>query len=414
MTGANTNMQKTILVTDAERGSALSFVRSVGRAGYRVIATSKLEGALSFRSVSTYDCIETPDPHTQPDQFTAAILDAVERFNVDLIVPITEDSLIPLSEARARFEGKALLAIAESEALATALNKERTLACAAELGIPCPTTHFVRTKADLYKIQSQLSWPVVVKPQFSLAQSIDPGSLEECKISYAARQSKIERSIELASGRYGFLLQNYCGGRGVGIELLAWNGEVQSAFQHVRLAEVPITGGASALRMSTKPDPDLLEHSRRLVKKLNWSGLCMIEFRGEGANARLMEMNGRVWGSLPLAVQSGMDFPAKLANIMLGGTAPYTPKTRQDIDINYHYNYKAYNPDLLIVWFVNVLRGINSIVPRPTRMDALRMIPVYWRATSDLYDPFDKAPARGTIKRLIRKIAAKFVAPNVE
>ena len=38
----------------------------------------------------------------------------------------------------------------------------------------------------------------------------------------------------------------------------------------------------------------------------------------------LMEINGRVWGSLPLAVRSGMDFPRKLVELYLDGP-PTTP-----------------------------------------------------------------------------------------
>ena len=134
----------------------------------------------------------------------------------------------------------------------------------------------------------------------------------------------------------------------------------------------------------------------------------MIEFRGEGSSARLMEMNGRVWGSLPLAVQSGMDFPADLARLMLADERP----TRGGINTSYQSGHKAYNPDLLTVWFGSVLRGSKATVPHPGRLDALRLIPHCWQATSDLYDPEDPSPNRGTARRLMRKIAAKFTYPS--
>ena len=120
-----TDTRKSILVTDAERGSALSFIRSAGRAGYRVFAASKMADAVSFRSRHVQGFAVYPDPHNEPGQFTDAILDMVQRFKIDLVVPITEDSILPLSAARNRFTAITQLAIAEIDALATALNKQR-------------------------------------------------------------------------------------------------------------------------------------------------------------------------------------------------------------------------------------------------------------------------------------------------
>ena len=57
------------------------------------------------------------------------------------------------------------------------------------------------------------------------------------------------------------LLQRYHAGEGHGVELLCDRGEPLAAFQHRRLHEVPITGGASALRESVPVDPTLLDYS---------------------------------------------------------------------------------------------------------------------------------------------------------
>src|SRR3989304_2123387 len=49
-----------------------------------------------------------------------------------------------------------------------------------------------------------------------------------------------------------------------------------------------------------------------MLAGLGWTGLAMVEFKLAEDGARLMEVNGRLWGSLPLAVNSGRDFPARL------------------------------------------------------------------------------------------------------
>ena len=48
----------------------------------------------------------------------------------------------------------------------------------------------------------------------------------------------------------------------------------------------------------------------------------MVEFKVGPEGAHLMEINGRIWGSLPLAVRAGMDFPARLADLFLDGPPP--------------------------------------------------------------------------------------------
>jgi hypothetical protein len=53
------------------------------------------------------------------------------------------------------------------------------------------------------------------------------------------------------------------------------------------------------------------QHATALVKKLAWTGPVMVEWKIDSRDGtlRLMEINGRFWGSLPLAVRAGVDFP---------------------------------------------------------------------------------------------------------
>jgi predicted ATP-grasp superfamily ATP-dependent carboligase len=153
--------------------------------------------------------------------------------------------------------------------------------------------------------------------------------------------------------------------------MLVYNGQPLAIFQHRRLAEVPITGGASAWRESAPLDPALVDYSRRLVEALNWTGLIMVEFKVGEADVALMEVNGRVWGSLPLAVHSGVDFPARLADLYLNGPPPPGPPAT-----DYRVGVRASNFDLMALWFVQVLRKKRRypFIPQPARRDALRAL----------------------------------------
>jgi protein-tyrosine-phosphatase len=107
------------------------------------------------------------------------------------------------------------------------------------------------------------------------------------------------------------LLQEFCPGDGIGIEVLFHDNQPLTMFQHRRLKELPVSGGGSVTSISEPLDPELTEQAVALLRKLNWEGVAMVEFKWDRAERRsvLMEVNGRYWGSLPLAIGAGIDFP---------------------------------------------------------------------------------------------------------
>jgi predicted ATP-grasp superfamily ATP-dependent carboligase len=54
--------------------------------------------------------------------------------------------------------------------------------------------------------------------------------------------------------------------------------------------------------------------SRALLRRLGWTGVAMIEYRYDPTTEswRFLEINGRFWGSLPLAIDAGIPFAAGL------------------------------------------------------------------------------------------------------
>src|SRR5439155_25387070 len=111
----------------------------------------------------------------------------------------------------------------------------------------------------------------------------------------------------------GVLLQEFVAGRGEGVFLLTDRGRPLARFAHRRLREKPPWGGVSVLSEAIAPDPELLAGSERLLAELALTGVAMVEFRrAPGGPAYLMEVNPRLWGSLQLAIDAGVDFPSML------------------------------------------------------------------------------------------------------
>ena len=105
---------------------------------------------------------------------------------------------------------------------------------------------------------------------------------------------------------------------------LARDGEALIEFQHERLHEWPPEGGVSSLCRSVplQDHEDMREKSRALLRRLAWTGVAMIEYRYDPQTGdwRFLEVNGRFWGSLPLAVNVGIPFAAGLVATTGEGT----------------------------------------------------------------------------------------------
>lgn len=169
---------------------------------------------------------------------------------------------------------------------------------------------------------------------------------------------------------------------------------------------MPVNGGASAFRESVPLDPELYRHSVRLLEALGWTGLAMVEFKVGEAGPRLMEINGRVWGSLPLAVKSGMDFPARLAELYL-----YGPPSQPPTETRYRVGVRARNLELDMVWIASVLRGKKRypFLAMPRRRQALAALlgllnPAYKFDILSLADP---RPGLAEIARIVGKFGSK-------
>lgn len=358
-----------VLVTDAERGSAVAFIRSLARAGHVVIAGDAASISPGRWSRSTSASFRYPDPYRDADGAGRAILEQIVEHGVDVVLPVTDATVRVVDSLRDRLPPSCRVGIPPAEASAAAADKDRTLRLAMELGVPVPATVVVESPAEALAAANRLGWPIVVKPVSSLGPDA-AGAVRKFEVGYASDPDDLERKVRDLGGGSPVLLQECCRGEGVGVEVLADRGRIVRSFSHRRIHEVPVTGGASALRESVAVDPILLDDAARLMKALGWTGLAMVEFKVGPAGHRLMEINGRPWGSLPLAVRAGVDFPADYVRMLVEGDLG--PEVNHGTG-SYAEGVVARNLYLEILWISSVLRGPSSdaVTSWPPRRAAL-------------------------------------------
>src|SRR6266550_2660815 len=308
-----------VLVLDGARVHALDIVRSLGRRGLSVYVGANVHDAISFSSRFASAARVYPDPAAEPDAFIAWLLAEIRGTGYDLVIPVTDVTAIPISRNLSELSALCPLATEAVDKIQLVSDKSRTLEIARRLDVPCPTTVVVRHADEIAHGVAHLRFPVVCKPLAS--GTWGRSGYVALPVSYALDEHELRREVTQRLATSPVLLQEYRRGVGVGIEVLAHNGTIVQAFQHERLHELPLSGGASTYRVSVPLDPVLLDYSARLIEDLRWTGVAMVEFKVDRAtsDAALMEINGRFWGSLALSTRAGMAFASDLYDLLTTG-----------------------------------------------------------------------------------------------
>ena len=310
-----------VLVLDGHSRAALETLQSLGRAGLQVDLAAEARDCLAVHSRYVARKLRQP-PQEPAADFHAWLRAQDAKRNYALIVPATETSLLGLRQLSEDdpLRGKAV--IPSDKAIDLALDKEETWRLARELGVPAPDGALLSSLSNIGQVQQ---FPVVLKATHSKVM-ID-GALQTLAVavvrSEEERQEQLRRWLPLTPVQQ----QQYVSGRGVGVEFLFDRGRKVWHFAHERVHEYPLTGGASSYRRSINPPAALLHDAEKLLTALQWHGVAMVEFKMNASGQYwLMEINPRLWGSLALSIDAGVNFPLGLLQIAKGDQPALQPK----------------------------------------------------------------------------------------
>lgn len=320
---------RTVIVTDGEQRSALAVVRSLGAACYRCIVTSSSRASIAGGSRFVTRTVPVPNALERPEEFADAIVALVAAERAAVVLPIAEQSLLAILPMRARLS-PAIVPFPDMAAFSALTDKERLLEEASRLGIAIPAQEILRDVNAVASMDlSGLHYPMVLKPARSVSERA--GTRATFSVTYAVDASELRRKVRaLPRAAFPLLLQQRVVGPGTGIFLLLWDGKLKAQFAHQRLSEKPPSGGVSVYRESVSIDEGLRDKSRALLDRFGWRGVAMVEYKRDSATGQpyLMEVNGRFWGSLQLAIDSGVDFPRILVACALGEQSQQMPSYR--------------------------------------------------------------------------------------
>ena len=105
-------------------------------------------------------------------------------------------------------------------------------------------------------------------------------------------------------------IEEYVEGDGYGNSVLYWRGKQIANFSHKRLRDKIDTGGTSTYREACS-HAGIENAARTIFDSIGWHGLAMCEFKVCPKTGKFwfIEVNPRMWGSISLAIESGVEFP---------------------------------------------------------------------------------------------------------
>jgi hypothetical protein len=389
------------LLLDGHSAAAIESLQSLGRRGVEVDVATEHADCLAFRSVYLAQRLEQPPPlPLEPALAWLHKLDA-ER-NYDLIVATTETSLLLLRALDEADACRMKAALPGNAALDCALDKQATLSMARDLGIPVPRSEIIPRGGPAPRCTA---YPVVLKATRS--RVVVEGGQRRLEVVIARDRFERARILSAWLPYTSVQQQEFIAGHGFGIEMLFERGVLRWHFAHERLHELPLTGGGSSYRRSIAAPAEMLEAAARILRALRWHGVAMVEFRSPHPRGfHLMEINPRLWGSLALPIDCGVDFPWSLALLATGRAVPPQPR--------YARRYYTRHLENDIAWQVQNFRASRSdplLLTRSRMLAALQFLrPLLGCESLDHFDLHDRAVIAGMLQRALGEPAKRNLA----
>lgn len=322
-----------LIVEDGQTPYVLPAARALGQAGFRIGLGSVREGRASrSRWVSACHCV--PAPEAGLEAFTRAVERAVREGRYDLAFGADDVEMLALSAVRQSLP--CLVPHAPHETVLRSVDKLELARSVERAGLRTP--HTVEATASTV---ARTAIPVIVKARLHWTPGSDAG-VRHLLVSACATRDEVTRrvaDVERAGGRA--ILQEPVDG-----ELMALSTVVDEEGDALGWSQQR-TLRSSLHRTSSRAetvalDRDLATGARALLGDLGWYGLANLQFlRPADGEPRLIDLNGRFYGSIALAIAAGVDLPVLWADLALGRrpSAPVVgePGCRfQDLETDLH------------------------------------------------------------------------------
>ena len=293
------------VVTDGLWRKSLSAIRSLGKKGVNVIVTGDTHLSTGMWSRYCFKRRKVSNLNQDEPKFREKFLEILYNCpKKPVLFPMEVSIILWCSQNMKLIKNLCYILLPPKKSMEIALSKSLTVRHAQKINIPCPKTFYPKNAQELKElIASEEMSDYVIKPYHGSGSA---------GLLYGSESKDV--NLNEHWNKYGDLILQEripAQGEGVGVSVIFdRNHNVKAYFAHKRIEQYPNSGGPSTQRIGIE-NKDLVNKSIKLLKSLNWVGVAMVEWKyNPNINDYvLMEINPRFWGSLELAVRSGVDFP---------------------------------------------------------------------------------------------------------
>jgi len=242
-------------------------------------------------------------PRGDDPQLVEALHDACTARSIEMLLPTVDAEQFPLAMARGRFEAMGVtLPISPAECLRLCRDKQLLLdRVRGEVPVPTyePLTQEAADRVD--------SYPRFVKPR------LGAGSRGVAKI---VRREDLEKQPKDGS----VLLQEYLPGEEFSVDVyVRRDGVVVGAVPRERMK----VDSGIAVASRTVNVPEVIQSAIRTAEVIGIRGVANVQFkRAADGVFKLLEVNPRFPGTLPLTAAAGVDMPRLMVDEAMGRPLP--------------------------------------------------------------------------------------------
>jgi predicted ATP-grasp superfamily ATP-dependent carboligase len=322
-----------VLLVNANNRQGLAAARSLARRGVSFIMVSNnAEGPASHSRLVKNEVLAAD---LKGEALVDLLLEIIRQYQIPLAMPASDQALVLFDRYRSALEGETKLAMANPQAVKNVLDKRRNLELARRLGVPCPLQFELQDTSQIPEMIQLLGFPIVLKGP---GVPNGPGVPEfNFKVLYAHTEQQLRGYIEehCWHGKYP-MFQECAVGNVHNLCCFAAQGELIAVHEYHSIRR---KDGVGVLRKIVAPLPDLVEHTRNLLRELNWDGVAHVAFfiSHDGKKKWYMETNGRFWASTEGSVHAGWDFPYWVYRYFLYGEKPVPGEIEIGSTTCWHY-----------------------------------------------------------------------------
>ena len=304
----------TAIVTCGFTRPALAATRSLGRSKIPVAVATPYRPALAAWSRYTTSTFLVPDPNLDARRFACSISKALHYRYATCALVSTNSALWALSRWRDELPLTAQRVLPPHLSVVRALDFSALYDLAQSVGVDCIDTVRMNPGDNISQICDQVEKfkaPYLIRPLTPWIEREDgTRRIIENRVvdSRKSLESLLNENYELSSG--GCIVESRPEGRAIAYVALCKQGRPFAEMCQERIHEARPFSEVATLASTVPMLPKAKKVARTLLEALSWQGPAKVEMivRPNG-EVRLVTVIGRLWGSVQLAINAGIDVP---------------------------------------------------------------------------------------------------------